>query len=105
MAERFALLFYAGLSCGIAAVEWALNPEFLVQWFPRYASVPQPILEFAWFAVMILLAVCWLGVVVMGILKCGWPGLILLVPVPWGLRIFLSFGALSAFCHFGHDCP
>jgi hypothetical protein len=99
------LFRYTVLSGGIAAIQWALNPEFLVRWFPVYRGVPEPILEYAWFAAMILLAVCWLGAVVMGILKCGWPGLILLLSIPWGLRIVLSLDALSAFCLFGHECP
>ena len=99
------LLRYAALSYGIAATEWALNPEFLFLRFIALRHAPEPLTMIVWFAVMIALAVCWLGVVVMGFLKCGWPAIFLLLSIPYGLRLFMSLDFLSAFCLFGHECP
>jgi hypothetical protein len=78
---------------------WALwyhgypNPFFL-----------NPLVSTLWLPSIVVLTVIWIVVVVMGFRKCGWPALILLISIPWGLRLLMSLDLLAASCLFAKDC-
>lgn len=78
-------------------------------WLLWYNGYPNPyfinpIVGRIWLPSIILLTVIWLVVVVMGFRKCGWPALILLLSIPWGMRLFLSLDLPGASCLFLKDC-
>ena len=82
------LLRYAILSYSIAAVEWILaTPENVFQFFP---TLPHRDLDQVYLLDIFVFPAVWLGFVIKGIRKSGWPGIILLLPIKWGM--WLSCG-------------
>jgi len=103
------LQHYAALAYGIAVLEYAISPEHLVMWALWYHGYPNPffvnpLVGTLWWPSIIALTVIWIVVVVMGFRKCGWPALILLISIPWGLRLFMSLDLLAASCLFLKEC-
>jgi hypothetical protein len=102
------LQHYAALAYGIAVFEYAISPEHLVMWALWYHGYPNqfslnPLVGPLWWPSIIALTVIWIVVVVMGFRKCGWPSLILLISIPWGLRLFMSADLFAAACLFLKD--
>jgi hypothetical protein len=103
------LQHYAALAYGIAVLEYAISPEHLVMWAFRYHGYPNPfflnpLVSILWLPSIVALTIIWIVVVVMGFRKCGWPALILLISIPWGLRLLVSLDLLEASCLFAKDC-
>jgi hypothetical protein len=101
---------YAVFVCAIAVVEWLLQVRNLfVLWHYsgiRFPGVVKPLFGYPWFAAMILLAIAWVAIVVIAFRKCGWPAMILLLSLPWGIRLFASMEALlEGACFFFQGCP
>jgi hypothetical protein len=104
------LVRYAVFVCAIALVEWLLQVQNLfVLWYYQGIHIPSvvnPLFGYPWFAAMILLAIAWVAVVVIAFRKCGWPAMILLLSLPWGIRLFASMEALlEGTCFFFQGCP
>ena len=93
------LIWFAVASFGIAFVEWSLSPVNVHLWLP-----PVAISDGVYFNMLFVLAFAWIGVVGVGIIKCGWPGLVLLVSAKWGLFPFYLIGALEWACRFRGQC-
>ncbi len=98
------LLRYAVLSYGIAAVEWLLSPPNLLWVFPSVKGMQIPGFDTAWWIALIGLALAWLATVVKGIYECGRPGIILLLPVMYGLFLPTLVLMLLFSCFFLHSC-
>jgi hypothetical protein len=103
------LQHYAALAYGVAVLEYALAPEHFVMWAIWYQGDPthvhlNPLVGILWWPSIISLTIIWIVVVVIGFRKCGWPALILLISIPWGLRIFFSLDLLAASCLFLKEC-
>jgi hypothetical protein len=105
-----ALFDYAALAFGIAILEFAVAPEHLAVWSLWYNNFPSryqynPLLGIIWPALIAVLTICWIVVVVKAFKKCGRPAIILLLSIPWGLRVLMSLDYLSAVCLFWYpDC-
>ena len=56
------------------------------------------------FIILFTLAFAWICVVGVGIKKCGWPGLLMLATVKWGLFPFFMIGFLYWACMFRGQC-
>ncbi|MBX9711994.1 MAG: hypothetical protein K2X60_13260 [Xanthobacteraceae bacterium] len=98
------LLRYAVLSYGIAAIEWLLSPPNLLWVFPSIKGTHFPGLETAWWIALGGLALAWLATVAKGIYECGWPGVVLLLPVMYGLFLPYLVVMLLFSCFFLHSC-
>jgi hypothetical protein len=104
------LFHYAALAFGIAVLEFAIAPEHLAVWSLWYNNFPthyfyNPLLGIIWPPLIVVLTICWIVVVVKGFKKCGWPAVILLLSIPWGLRLLMSLDLLNAYCLFWYtDC-
>jgi hypothetical protein len=77
------LLRFAALSCGIAAVEWLPGKRQQLSDQQRSAGVALST------CVLALLPVAWLVTICIGIKRSGWAGLILLLPVKWGMFFWI----------------
>ena len=94
------LVRYAVLTCAAAFLEWLLQLRiiFFLGYRPG-ANIPvTQLFGYAWFVGMILLAIFWLVVVIIAFRKCGWPAIVLLISLPWGIRLFASWDALEGAC-------
>jgi hypothetical protein len=69
------LIWFLLASFGIASVQWSLTPQTVPLLFSFRIS------DGMYFAVSFALALLWLGVVIAGFIKCGWAGLLMLIPV------------------------
>jgi hypothetical protein len=104
------LLRYAVFACAIALVEWLLQVQNLfVLWYYsgiHFPGVVNPLFGYPWFAAMIFLAIAWVTVVIIAFRKCGWPAGILLLSLPWGIRLFASIEPVfEGACFFFQACP
>ena len=82
------LLSYAVLSYGIAAIGKLLS---------NLVGLPFPAFESLWLWAMTLLPLVWLVIVIKGIKKSGWPGIILVLPAWWGMFWWIQW-AMVIFC-------
>lgn len=99
------LLRYAVLSYGFAAIEWLLDPVNLLWIFPSLKAVrPAPVFEGALLLALNVLPLLWLVIVIKGIKKSGWPGVILLLPVRWGMFWYFEWAMVFYSCLSGHGC-
>src|ERR1700753_1675952 len=96
------LLKYGALSYGIAAFEWLLNPQNGLRVFPALKG--NSAVDIPWGVLLWILPMAWLAVVSIGIKKAGWPGIILLLPIWWGLWWFNMMGMIFWYCATGRDC-
>jgi hypothetical protein len=74
------LIWFLLASFAIAGIEWALSPQIARLWFP-----PISFSDRAYFTVLSVFAFLWLAVAIAGLVKCGWAGLLILIPIKWGL--------------------
>jgi hypothetical protein len=93
------LIWFILAAYGIAFLEWSLSPEIGPLWLP-----PVRIADDVIFIILFALAFAWICVVGVGIRKCGWPGLLMLASVKWGLFPFFMIGFLYWACMFRGDC-
>jgi hypothetical protein len=77
--DQLVLLRYGLLSYGIAAFERFLNPQNALAIFPSLKGTKA--LEGPWLAALSILPLVWLIVVVIGIKKTEWWGIVLLLPI------------------------
>lgn len=81
------LIWFLLASYAIAGIEWTLSPanaHFF--WLPNSLSFS------AYLIVLSVFASAWLAVVIGGFIKCGWAGLLMLIPIKWGLfPVYLIF--------------
>jgi hypothetical protein len=59
-------------------------------WFPVHIS------DSAYLTMLFAASLLWLGVVIAGLFKCGWPGLLMFIPVKWGLLPLYMFYCMCA---------
>jgi hypothetical protein len=97
-----ALLRYGFFSYGIAAIEWFLNPRNALAIFPSLTGAKA--LETPWIVALWILPLVWLIVVIIGIKKTGWWGIVLLLPIWWGMYWYIIWGIIVVSCATGHDC-
>jgi len=100
--DRLVLLRYGLLSYGIAALEWLMNPGNALAIFPSLKGTKA--LEGPWIAALCILPLVWLIVVVVGIKKTGWWGVVLLLPIWWGMYWYIIWILIVLSCATGHDC-
>ena len=102
------LVRYAVFACAIALVEWLLQLQNLfVLWYYSVSifRARRPIVGISLVRGDDLLAVAWVAVVVIAFRNCGWPAGILLLSLPWGLRLFTSIEPLfEGACFFFDGC-
>jgi hypothetical protein len=98
------LLRYAVLSYGIAAIEWLLNPANLLWVFPSLKRNAPSAFESLWLWALSLLPLVWLVIVIKGIKKSGWPGIVLVLPVRWGMFWYIMWAMVIFSCLSGHGC-
>jgi hypothetical protein len=98
------LLRYGLLSYGIAAIEWLLDPKHLIAIFPSLRSIHPSLSDSVILIALSILPLVWLTVVVAGIRKTGWPGIILLLPIWWGLWWWNIWAMVFLSCISGRDC-
>jgi hypothetical protein len=87
-------------SFAIAGAQWALSPQIAPFWFP----VPD-VSDSAYFTTLFALSFLWLGVAIVGLIKCGWPGLLMLIPVKYGSFAFYLIGGIHFLCAVYGECP
>jgi len=92
------LVWFLIASFVVAGIEWALSPPIYRLWL----GVNLPDREY--FLVLIMLAATWSAVVIAGLTKCGWAGLLMLIPMKWGLLPVYMFFAIYWSCLHG-NCP
>jgi len=93
------LVFFLLASFGIAFVQWSLSPEIAPHWLR-----PLRISDSAAFTILFALSFLWLGVVTAGLIKCGWPGLLMLIPAKYGLLPFYLIGSIYWACAVRGGC-
>jgi len=98
------LLRYCTLSYGIAATEWLLNPQNLLWLFPSLKQTKPSGFDGLLLWALGLLPLVWLLVVISGIKKTGWLGIVLVFPVWWGMFWWIMVALLIFFCATGRDC-
>jgi hypothetical protein len=97
------LLRHATWSYGIAAVEWLLLPPNLSWIFPSLrnsssASGSFSVFESLYPWLLGLLPLVWLVVVIKGIKKSGWFGIVLVIPGWWGMFWWIRWVLLLFSC-------
>ncbi len=98
------LLGYAVLSYGIAAIEWLLKPGTLIRVFPSLKGNASSARESLWLWTLSLLPLVWLVIVIKGIKKSGRPGIVLVLPVWYGMFWYIMWARLIFSCLFGQEC-
>jgi|tagenome__1003787_1003787.scaffolds.fasta_scaffold20970554_4 hypothetical protein len=91
------LVWFLIASFAIAGIEWALSPFVIRSWLDVSLS------DRTYFVVLFIFASFWSAVVIAGFLKCGWAGLLMLIPIKWGLFPVYMIVILSLACASG-DC-
>jgi hypothetical protein len=102
--DQLVLLRYGLLSYGIAALEWSMNPGngLALAIFPSFKGTTA--LQGPWIAALCILPLLWILVVVIGIRKTGWWGLVLLLPIPLVMYWYAIWIFIFVSCAIGHDC-
>ena len=88
------LFWFVLISGAIALGQWSLSP------FPHNL-----VSDAHYIGVLLLLAALWAVVVAVGIFKCGWPALVMLTYVKWGLHPVYLLGLLYWACVVNNSCP
>jgi hypothetical protein len=92
---RLQKLFWLVLISGaIALTEWSLSP------FPHNL-----VSDAHHFGLLLLLAGLWTVVVAVGVFMCGWPALVMLAFIKWGLLPVYRLGLLYWACAVYNSCP
>jgi hypothetical protein len=92
------LIWFLLASFAIAGIEWALSPAFYRFWLDIRIS------DNSYYVFLLALASLWLVLVIAGFIKCGWPGLLMLVPIKWGLLPINLVVTIYLSCLVWHEC-
>jgi hypothetical protein len=92
------LIWFLFASFAIAGIEWALSPAIYGLWLDIRMS------DGSYFVLLLALASLWLVVVIAGFIKCGWPGLLMLTAIKWGLFPIYLFVLIYWSCLALHEC-
>lgn len=93
------LIWFLLSSFAVAGIEWALSPPIYGLWL----DVRLP--DSSYFVLLFVLAAIWSVVVIAGLIRCGWPGLLMLIGIKWGLYPIYLIAALFWSCLAWHECP
>src|SRR5215216_3085072 len=86
------LAWFLVVACVVAFVASALFPPGGRGWFPL--RIPDDAL----FAASLALSLAWLGVFAAALIRCGWPGLVLLISVKWAISTLCARCNLLGLC-------
>ena len=87
------LVWFFLASGAIALTEWGLSP------FPH-----NPVSDGPYFGLLLPLAAAWAVVVAVGVFNCGWPALVMLTFIKWGLLPVYRLGLLYWACAVNNSC-
>jgi hypothetical protein len=100
---RAATLFrYFVASYSLAGLGWLSNPNNFLWLFPSMKN--NETYESLFLLVIFTLPLVWLLVVISGIKKTGWPGIVLVLPFWWGMYWWNVWVLLMFSCFTGRDC-
>jgi hypothetical protein len=92
------LIWFLLASFAIAGIQWALSPPIASSWFPVHLT------DKGYFILLFAFAFLWLAVITAGLIKCGWVGLLMLIPIKWGLFPVYLIVMFYWSCAAGHGC-
>jgi hypothetical protein len=102
---RGLILFrYFVLSYSLAGLGWLSNPENFLWLFPSLKLKHATAFDGLIIGAIYILPLVWLLVVISGIKKTGWPGIVLVFPFWWGMWWWNMTALLMFVCLTGRDC-
>ncbi len=93
------LIWFVAGSGAIAFAEWSLSPGIADQWMSRIGFS-----DTGYMGVLLALSAAWIVIVRVGFSCCGWPALVMLIPIKWGLYGFYFIGMLYVGCAYYDAC-